>query len=220
MAKELRGPWPTLEARRPRRTHPAFAIPPGSMVADWEKFSAKKGNRAPHRSPKASDRWHPHLGAEKRSRPGHRLLSRRTPRKEPLAKVHAIPGARKRGTWATHLCGDTHFSPAAPGPPAEYGGGVSACTNGSNCWGQYESSPPSGTATIMYKWEPVTLFCCGQQVRVWTSTDETCGGTAALTSKTQTTLAIPARHGISVMIADCQGNFQIYLPHGVLSFAE
>ena len=70
MAKELRGPWPTLEARRLRRTHLAHAIPPGSMVADWEKFSAKNGNRVPHRSPGARDRWHPHLGAEKGSRPG------------------------------------------------------------------------------------------------------------------------------------------------------
>ena len=52
MAKKLRGPWITLKARRPGRIHLAFAIPPGTMVADWGKFSAKvDGNRGLHRSP-------------------------------------------------------------------------------------------------------------------------------------------------------------------------
>ena len=48
----------------------ALVIAPGIRVADWEKFSAKNGKRVPHRSPGARDRWHPHLGAEKGSRPG------------------------------------------------------------------------------------------------------------------------------------------------------
>ena len=64
MTKELRVPWPAPEARRPRRVPPALVIAPGIRVADWEKFSAKGGNRVPHRSPKASDRWHPQFDFE------------------------------------------------------------------------------------------------------------------------------------------------------------
>ena len=43
---------------------PALVMAPGIRVADWEKFSAKGGNRVPHRSPKASDRWHPQFDFE------------------------------------------------------------------------------------------------------------------------------------------------------------
>ena len=42
----------------------ALVIAPGIRVADWEKFSAKGGNRVPHRSPKASGRWHPQFDFE------------------------------------------------------------------------------------------------------------------------------------------------------------
>ena len=49
----------------------AHAIPPGTMVADGEKYSAKIWNRVPHRSPGARDRWHPQFDREEDRNRGH-----------------------------------------------------------------------------------------------------------------------------------------------------
>ena len=103
MAKELRGPWVMPEARRPGRMHLAFVIPPGTMVAVWEKYSAKIGNRGPHQSAKARDRWHHQFDLEEYLERGHPPM------------VHAIPGAQKRGThplWKNLL-----FSPGTWASP-------------------------------------------------------------------------------------------------------
>lgn len=91
----------------------------------------------------------------------------------------------------------------------ESGGTVSSCSSG-NCFGQYESAPPTGSSNL---WMKYSNDCCGTQVSLWVSEDTGCH---TLPEQEKATLALLVSRGIEVMVRGCGGHFTRYVSQGAL----